>query len=198
MGPCPALTAPPGHTQSGGPARCRRPGSLDETLTEPPAAQVRKPPPRLLSSGTSTAASAPSANPLGVLQGLLHLPRHPVDRGLSLPFGQEVGLVQHHDQLLAGNLPNHEALGRLGLHPLGHVDDQHHHVDDLGPWGREDQVRAERGCAWRPQPLVPAGGHLAGNAGRSWFCNRISPSLNGQHGRLAGGSRSLCARRPGS
>lgn len=47
---------------------------------------------------------------LGIFQGLLHFLSHLLNGTLSLPLWKEIYFVQNYHHLLAGNLPNYQAL----------------------------------------------------------------------------------------
>lgn len=59
---------------------------------------------------------------------------HSFDGSLAFFGRQQVDLVEDDQHAVAGDFTDDETLGRLRLHALGHVDHQHHHVDDLRPW----------------------------------------------------------------
>lgn len=77
-----------------------------------------------------------TVNSLCIFQGLLHFLSHLLNGTLSLRLWKEIYFVQNYHHLLAGNLPDHQALRWLRLHPLCHVDDKHHQIDNLGTWRR--------------------------------------------------------------
>lgn len=77
-----------------------------------------------------------TVNLLCIFQGLLHFLRHLLNGTLSLPLWKEIYFVQNYHHLLAGNLPNYQALCWLRLHPFCHIDYEHHQINNLGTWKR--------------------------------------------------------------
>jgi hypothetical protein len=60
------------------------------------------------------------------------VPEYLFNRCLFLCLWELVHLVEDDNEMIAGDFPDNQALGCLGLHAFRHIDNQHHQVNNLG------------------------------------------------------------------